>query len=263
MSGLLRRIQRSRAADAGEPSPAGRDAAPGDAPAASPATGEPGEAAAARSSDPTRHQPVDPTTAQPVDAAATVPEATAATAAPAPPAGLDPGETRPVAGRRGRLRRRLRYLRRARELMLRDLGGLLYEVHRTGGGRVELYAGLIEAKVGRLRTLDSEAHALERTLAAPRGEDVIFEPGVGGTCAHCGELFSSAANFCPNCATPTRGRPVPDAAAAPAAPARLGRGPGGTVPAGPTAATPEEPHTPGANGRATADAPVASREARP
>ncbi len=38
------------------------------------------------------------------------------------------------AGRRGRLRRRLRYLRRARELMLRDLGGLVFEIHRTGGG---------------------------------------------------------------------------------------------------------------------------------
>ena len=61
------------------------------------------------------------------------------------PAGLDPAESGapPATGRRGRLRRRLRYLRRARELMLRDLGGLLYEVHRTGGGDLAAHSAVV------------------------------------------------------------------------------------------------------------------------
>lgn len=120
---------------------------------------------------------------------------------PGTPAGVDPvgAPLRPPAGRRGRLRRRLRYLRRARELMLRDLGGLLYEVHRTGGGSVEAHATLVGAKVERIAGLDAEAHALEAALAAPRGETVVFEPGVGGTCPGCGELYGSEARFCANC----------------------------------------------------------------
>jgi hypothetical protein len=123
---------------------------------------------------------------------------------PNTPAGLDPADApmRPPTGRRGRLRRRLRYLRRARELMLRDLGGLLYEVHRTGGGRVEAHATVIGAKVQRIAGLDAEAHALETALTAPRSETVVFEPGVGGTCDTCGELYGSDAHFCSNCGAP-------------------------------------------------------------
>jgi hypothetical protein len=147
---------------------------------------------------------------------------------PNTPAGIDPAEAplRPPAGRRGRLRRRLRYLRRARELMLRDLGGLLYEVHRTGGGRIEAHATVVGAKVQRIAGLDAEAHALETALAAPRSETVVFEPGVGGTCATCGELYSSDAHFCSNCGAPVgTGAPVapsadPEPAAEAVAPAR-------------------------------------------
>lgn len=133
---------------------------------------------------------------------------------PDAPAGLDPAEApvRPPTGRRGRLRRRLRYLRRARELMLRDLGGLLYEIHRTGGGRIEPHATVVRAKVQRIAGLDTEAHAIETALSAPRGETVVFEPGVGGTCATCGELYGSDAHYCSNCGAPT-------GAAAPVVPA--------------------------------------------
>jgi hypothetical protein len=48
------------------------------------------------------------------------------------PAGIDPEdlERRAGAGRRGKVRRRARFLRRARELALRDLGGLVYEARR-------------------------------------------------------------------------------------------------------------------------------------
>src|SRR5829696_2882607 len=171
MSGLLRRIKRSRSADAGETHAAGPEGAP--------TTAETAE----------------------LPAGATAP---AIKADPNAPAGLDPAEpVAPPAGRRGRLRRRLRYLRRARELMLRDLGGLLYEVHRTGGGDVAAHAGVIGGKLERLARLDAEAAAIETALGARRSEAVVFEPGIGGTCAVCGELYGSAARFCSHCGTPT------------------------------------------------------------
>jgi hypothetical protein len=175
MSGLLRRIKRSRSADAGETHAEGQAAGPEGA----------------------------PTTAETAElpAGATAP---AIKADPNAPAGLDPAEpVAPPAGRRGRLRRRLRYLRRARELMLRDLGGLLYEVNRTGGGDVAAHAGVIGGKLERLARLDAEAAAIETALGARRSEAVVFEPGIGGTCAVCGELYGSAARFCSHCGTPT------------------------------------------------------------
>jgi hypothetical protein len=175
MSGLLRRIKRSCSADAGETHAEGQAAGPEGA----------------------------PTTAETAElpAGATAP---AIKADPNAPAGLDPAEpVAPPAGRRGRLRRRLRYLRRARELMLRDLGGLLYEVNRTGGGDVAAHAGVIGGKLERLARLDAEAAAIETALGARRSEAVVFEPGIGGTCAVCGELYGSAARFCSHCGTPT------------------------------------------------------------
>jgi hypothetical protein len=113
------------------------------------------------------------------------------------PAGIAPEdlERRGATGRRSRLRRRARFLRRARELALRDLGGLVYEARRReqDGGK------LVEDKVARLAALDSELGGIESALSMPRGETVIREPGVGGTCARCGELHSSDARFCSHC----------------------------------------------------------------
>jgi hypothetical protein len=113
------------------------------------------------------------------------------------PAGIAPEdlERRGAAGRRSRLRRRARFLRRARELALRDLGGLVYEARRReqDGGK------LVEDKVARLAAIDSELSGIESTLGMPRGETVIREPGVGGTCARCGELHGSDARFCSHC----------------------------------------------------------------
>jgi hypothetical protein len=245
MSGLLRRIKRSRPADAGEPHQQGRAAEAEDAttthatPPASADSSEAttqivapaGDATSGRASEGRTDEPAaeDPQTAaagEPTPApgqdvparprrrwrpfrrrARAIPPATAAPvlkADPSIPAGIDPAAApmRPPAGRRGRLRRRLRYLRRARELMLRDLGGLLYEIHRTGGGKVEAHANVVGAKVQRIAGLDAEAHALETALSAPRAETVLFEPGIGGTCATCGELYGSDARFCAHCGTP-------------------------------------------------------------
>ena len=53
--------------------------------------------------------------------------------------------------------------------------------------------------MARLAALDSELSGIEATLGMPRGETVIREPGVGGTCARCGELHGSDARFCSHC----------------------------------------------------------------
>ena len=226
MSGLLRRMKRSRPADAGEPPAEGTAAAPeggaapqGEAAAAPDAAtpGTPAEDTAPRAWL-TPSEPTEPTAAETPAPAAEQPEAPrpVLVANPDTPAGLElENQTtpRPPAGRRGRLRRRLRYLRRARELMLRDLGGLLYEVHRSGGGDVDAHATVLTTKVQRISGLDAEAHALETALASSRPEALVFEPGIGGTCPNCGELFSSAAHFCANCGASVTDLPAPAAPA--------------------------------------------------
>jgi hypothetical protein len=117
------------------------------------------------------------------------------------PAGADPDDflgPRPTTRRRGRLRKRLRHLRRVRELLLRDLGGLTYELHRTpteGGGGKRLQA----EKIARLEQLDAEMRDLEERLEDTTGVLLLREPGIGGACQSCGELYGSQARFCSNC----------------------------------------------------------------
>jgi len=113
------------------------------------------------------------------------------------PAGAAPEdlERRRSAGRRGSARRRARFLRRARELALRDLGGLVYEARR----RERDPGKPAQEKVDRLIALDAELTELDAALGMPRGETVLREPGVGGTCARCGELHPSDATFCSRC----------------------------------------------------------------
>ena len=134
------------------------------------------------------------------------------------PAGVAPEdlERRAGTGRRGKLRRRARFLRRARELALRDLGGLVYEAHR----REQDGGALVNEKVQQLAVLDAELLGLETELGTPRGDTVLREPGVGGTCPRCGELHASNARFCSTCGL--------DLTAAPAEPeGRVGNGRGG------------------------------------
>src|SRR3954452_9257699 len=78
---------------------------------------------------------------------------------PPVPAGVDldalVGE-RPTTQRRGRLRRRLRHLRRVREGLLRDLGGLVCEIHRSGAAGAEAQSRLVGGKLARLASVDAE-----------------------------------------------------------------------------------------------------------
>jgi hypothetical protein len=95
---------------------------------------------------------------------------------------------------RGKLRRRLRFLRRTRELAFRDVGGLLFDMRRFGRDRPDL----IEAKLGALAAVDEELRALERVLDDRRPLHELREPGIT-SCARCGALHASESNFCPNC----------------------------------------------------------------
>jgi len=95
---------------------------------------------------------------------------------------------------RGRLRRRLRFLRRTRELAFRDIGGLMFDLRRFGRERPDL----VEAKIGALAAVDQELRALERILDDRRPIHELREPGIT-SCARCGALHSSDSSFCPNC----------------------------------------------------------------
>ena len=95
---------------------------------------------------------------------------------------------------RGKLRRRLRFLRRARELAFRDIGGLMFDMRRFGRERPDL----VEAKIGALAAVDQELRALERILDDRRPLHELREPGIT-SCARCGALHASESNFCPHC----------------------------------------------------------------
>ena len=95
---------------------------------------------------------------------------------------------------RGKLRRRLRFLRRTRELAFRDIGGLIFDMRRFGRERPDL----VESKIAALAAVDQELRALERVLDDRRPIHELREPGIT-SCARCGALHSSDSNFCPNC----------------------------------------------------------------
>jgi hypothetical protein len=127
---------------------------------------------------------------------------------PALPAGVDPQEAAAPAAPsfrdRGRLRRRLRYLRRVRELGFRDLGGLVFDLHRFGRQGEELVRGKLTA----LEAVDRELRALETVLNDRRPITELREPGIA-SCPRCGALHGSDARFCPACGAPFSGpRPL-------------------------------------------------------
>jgi ribosomal protein L40E len=162
-----------------------------------------------------------------VDASTAAPTAEQQAAAEVP-AGQEPVPARPSFRQRGRLRRRLRYLRRIRELGFRDLGGLVFDQHRFS----QVNEALVHGKLSALSAVDGELRALERALDDRRPLTELREPGVS-VCSRCGALHGSEARFCPSCGTPVRGplaiAEVGEAASLPA---------GEPHAAGPTAAPP-------------------------
>ncbi len=122
------------------------------------------------------------------------------------PAGLDADRLEQPLGegaRRGATRRRVRFLHAAREVLLRDLGGFSYEVHRAAGASHGGHREIIERKAGRLAAIDEELRVHEAALGiGGPAATVVREPGIGGTCPACGELHGSDASWCAYCGTP-------------------------------------------------------------
>jgi ribosomal protein L40E len=116
------------------------------------------------------------------------------------PAGQEPIPDRPSFRHRGRMRRRLRYLRRVRELGFRDLGGLVFDQHRFS----QVNIALVEGKLQALAHVDAELRALEHALDDRRPLTELREPGIS-VCSRCGALHGSEARFCPSCGTPVHG----------------------------------------------------------
>jgi hypothetical protein len=216
MSGLKRRLSRRRSAGPeGTEPPIAATPGPEDAPTPTPAEpeGRPSllaDPAAETNALPLPLAPERPGIAAPGEPYGATPPAQPAGEPVVPvadlPAGLDPDELAAVpasSARRGRVRRRVAFLRAARELLLRDLGGFVYELHRTAGDvEHEAHRRLRATKLERLTHIDAELHELELRLDDVRRNVVVREPGVGGECPQCGELFGSDAHYCAHCGLP-------------------------------------------------------------
>lgn len=178
----------------------------------------------------------------------------AAGSAPTPEAELEaqaaeqaPEDARPGFRDRTRMRRRLRYLKRLRELAFRDLGGLVFDLHRFGRVRNDLVDGKLQALAG----IDHELRTLESALRQRTDFTDVREAGIAA-CPRCGTLHDTDANFCPGCGTSLRSAIVRDASPVTVIPAdeattsgEVATTPGAT----PTSATP------GASGTSDTPAP--------
>lgn len=105
-----------------------------------------------------------------------------------------PQQTTPGFGERGRMRRRARFLRKARELAYRDLGGLVFDLHRFGARNDEV----VSAKLSTLAQMDAELRALEQALGRGQGVTVLREVGIAA-CPRCAAIHSRDDRFCPGC----------------------------------------------------------------
>ena len=109
-----------------------------------------------------------------------------------------PGESSPSDSpgfsERGRMRRRARFLRKARELAYRDLGGLVFNLHRFG----QRNDALVLAKLSTLGQIDTELRTLEGALAEHQSVTVLRDAGIAA-CPRCAAIHGSEDRFCPNC----------------------------------------------------------------
>ncbi len=160
---------------------------------------ETGTAQAATEAPTEAQPPADPGPAAPAQTASQPPP-TAEPPTAEVPAGQEPVPERPSFRQRGRLRRRLRYLRRVRELGFRDLGGLVFDQHKFASINEEL----VRSKLTALAAVDAELRALEHALDDRRPLTELREPGIS-VCPRCGALHGSDARFCPSCGVPVRG----------------------------------------------------------
>ncbi|HVR04658.1 MAG TPA: hypothetical protein VMS02_01365 [Solirubrobacteraceae bacterium] len=183
-----------------EPMPSDSARPPGHTPSGS---AQPTEHTPPDSAQPSDHTPPD--SAPPADG-----EATDGGAADLLPA-------KPGFGERGRMRRRARFLRKARELAYRDLGGLVFDLHRFG----QRNDPVVLAKLATLGQIDRELRAIEQTLGQFKPVTVLREVGIGA-CPRCAALHGSEDRFCPGCGIPFDAdaeRPLSTTPVTPTAPA--------------------------------------------
>ena len=152
-----------------------------------------------------------------------------------------PADATPRFRERTRMRRRLRYLRRLRELAFRDLGGLVFDLHRFGRDRGDLVA----EKLDGLARIDLEQRTIEGALRDRRDFTELREPGIAA-CPRCQTLHDTDANFCPGCGTSLRGSVVRDASPVSVTPAddAQGQAPAAPQPAAATQPDPQPTTTP-------------------
>jgi hypothetical protein len=181
-------------------------------------------------------------------AASSAPPATEVS--PASPASGDGAAADPQApaaeqtgfGSRGRRRRRARFLRKARELAYRDLGGLVFSLHRFG----QRNDSLVLAKLATLSRIDAELRALEDSLGERQPVTVLREAGITA-CPRCAAIHSGEDRFCPSCGLSMSRRSDLPIAGAPAGGAAQTPPPAGSPLAGqpptaqPAAALPQPP----------------------
>jgi hypothetical protein len=212
-----------------------------------------GRSMADQATSPAERSATDPSPETPLPGAPAIDNAPGGTlgvepGAPVAPAGspeLSAEPTSPGFGERGRMRRRVRFLRKARELAYRDLGGLVFEMQRLG----ERHDELVAAKLATLGAIDTELRALEDALSDRRALTVLRESGIAA-CPRCAAIHGSDDRFCPACGL-AMGRRADRPIAAPVA------GPGV---AGPTAAVPTAA---GTDRQAPLPSPMAPQPATP
>jgi hypothetical protein len=146
-------------------------------------------------------------------------------------------------GSRGRIRRRARFLRKARELAYRDLGGLVFNLHRFG----QRNDALVLAKLTTVAHIDTELRTLETALGRREPVTVLREAGINA-CPRCAAIHSSEDHFCPNCGlSMARHVDLPIAGA----------------PSTPSSATPTPPSNPIAPVPPATQSPSASQQRQP